>query len=83
MSLADEVFLMDIYPAREKPVEGVTAELIFDKIKSKSKQRCTAGNVQDKLKAVSLEVLATIGAGDIDQLVEPLKRGLELKLKLK
>ena len=81
LSLADEVFLMDIYPAREKPVEGVTAELIFDKIKSKSKQRCTVGNVQDKLKAVNLEVLATIGAGDIDQLIEPLKRGLELKLK--
>ncbi|MCG8317931.1 MAG: UDP-N-acetylmuramate--L-alanine ligase [Cytophagales bacterium] len=76
LSLADEVFLMDIYPAREQPIEGVTADIIFDKIKSKSKIKCTAANVLDKIKAVEPEVLATIGAGDIDQLVGPLKQVL-------
>lgn len=77
LSMADEVFLMDIYPAREKPIEGVTADTIFEKIRSESKVRCTAENVMDKIKTSDLEVLATIGAGNIDQLVDPLKQVLK------
>ncbi|MDN5211564.1 UDP-N-acetylmuramate--L-alanine ligase [Fulvivirgaceae bacterium BMA12] len=78
LSLADEVFLMDIYPAREEPIEGVTADLIFDGLAVKSKARCNKKDVLDKIKAVDLEVLATIGAGDIDQLIDPLKQLLKV-----
>jgi UDP-N-acetylmuramate--alanine ligase len=77
LSLADNVLLLDIYPARELPMEGVTSELIFRDIRAKTKRRCTK---DDLLKIVSSErptLLVTVGAGDVDQLLPQLKSRLE------
>lgn len=73
LSIADEVILLDIYPARELPMEGVTSVLIYDKLKSKSKLNIKKEELLDKLKGKQLEVVVTIGAGDIDKLVQPIK----------
>ena len=72
----DEIFLMDIYPARELPIEGVTAEIIFNKMKNKNKHRVTLNNVVDFLKDKKVEVLMTIGAGNINTVIEPIKKCL-------
>jgi UDP-N-acetylmuramate--alanine ligase len=73
LSIADEVILLDIYPARELPVEGVTSALIYDKLKSKSKLNIKKEDLVATLKGKNLEVVVTIGAGDIDKLVQPIK----------
>jgi UDP-N-acetylmuramate--alanine ligase len=65
----DEILLMDIYPARELPIPGVTSEIIFDKMKNPNKVLVTKANTLDVLKTKHLDVLMTIGAGDIDTLV--------------
>jgi UDP-N-acetylmuramate--alanine ligase len=64
--------LLEIYPARERAIEGVSAKTLFDKIQVKSKVLCSMENVLDELKKRKPEVLLTLGAGDIDQLVEPI-----------
>ncbi|MDR0687314.1 MAG: UDP-N-acetylmuramate--L-alanine ligase [Prevotellaceae bacterium] len=69
LSLLDELILLDIYPAREKPVEGVTSSLIFDKVSIASKTMCSKSELPDILKAKKLQVLVTLGAGDIDAMV--------------
>ena len=83
LSLADKVILLDIYPARELPLTGVTSEIIFDRITAKEKILCKHSELIGKLTAEKdLEVLATVGAGDIDQLVEPIKNMLTKKYEL-
>ena len=72
----DEIFLLDIYPAREMPLPGVTSDIIFEKMKNPCKHRIRLGNVVDFLKNKKIEVLMTIGAGDIDTLVGPIKEML-------
>lgn len=74
----DEVFLMDIYPARELPIEGVTADIIFNKMKNSHKTLVTKQNLMKTLtKHQSTEgafdVVMTLGAGDIDTFVKPIK----------
>lgn len=69
LSLADEVILLEIYPAREQPIEGVTSEIIFNGIWSPRKQLCRKSELMDVLAAKHLDVLLTIGAGDIDTFV--------------
>jgi UDP-N-acetylmuramate--alanine ligase len=76
LSLADNVILLDIYPARELPIEGVSSDLIFDKITS-DKIQCLKSSLIDVLKNRSLDVVATIGAGDIDSYIESIKKVLE------
>ncbi|ELR71855.1 UDP-N-acetylmuramate--alanine ligase [Fulvivirga imtechensis AK7] len=71
LSLADEVILLDIYPAREEPIEGVSADIIFKDISADSKMMCSKTQLVEVLKKKDLEVVATIGAGDIDRLVYP------------
>ena len=73
LSLADEVILLDIYPAREEPIEGVTSEIIFKNISVDQKVQCSKGELLDYLKDRELDVVATIGAGDIDQMVLPVR----------
>jgi UDP-N-acetylmuramate--alanine ligase len=75
---ADEVFLLPIYPAREQPIEGVTSEMIAEKMTAgkarvESKERLLA-IIKDKADKGGLELLITAGAGDIDSLVEPIRR---------
>jgi UDP-N-acetylmuramate--alanine ligase len=79
LSLADEVLLMDIYPAREEPIPGVTSDILFDAITSPVRIRCSKKDVVEKLEDLDIEVLATVGAGDIDTLVKPIKQMLNRK----
>jgi UDP-N-acetylmuramate--alanine ligase len=73
LSLLDTVVLLDIYPARELPMEGVTSKIIFDKMTSANKILCNKAEAVELLKRQEPEVLLTLGAGDIDQLVGILK----------
>jgi UDP-N-acetylmuramate--alanine ligase len=74
LSLLDELILLDIYPARELPIAGVTSKMIFDLVSIPNKTLCRKEDVLDEMKARKVEVLLTLGAGDIDQLVDPLKK---------
>lgn len=70
LSLLDEVIVLDIYPAREKPIEGVTSELIYNNIKQGvKKQLCYKKDLLSLLSTEKLDVLMTIGAGNIDSMV--------------
>ncbi|MCU0347015.1 MAG: UDP-N-acetylmuramate--L-alanine ligase [Saprospiraceae bacterium] len=69
----DEIILMDIYPARELPMPGVTSEIVFDKMKNPNRVLATKANVLELLKTKDLDVVMTIGAGDIDTFVRPIK----------
>ncbi len=75
LSLADEVLLLDIYPARELPIAGVTSAMLYDNINT-AKQMCKKEEVVEVLKDKDIEVIVTLGAGDIDQLVLPIKEYL-------
>ncbi len=77
LSMLDALILLDIYPARELPMPGVTSQIIFDKVTIKDKQMCSLDDAVDVLKKRNVEVLLTLGAGDIDQLVLPIKHYLE------
>lgn len=70
----DELILLDIYPARELPIEGVSSELIFNKISIKNKQFSSLDNLIDTLSGKEIEVLLTMGAGNIDKKVMEIKK---------
>jgi UDP-N-acetylmuramate--alanine ligase len=80
LNIADEVFLLPIYPARELPIEGVNSEMIAALMNNPKVKCCSKTEiveiVKHKLEAGELEMLITAGAGDIDTLVEPLKNTL-------
>jgi UDP-N-acetylmuramate--alanine ligase len=76
LSLLDQVILLDIYPAREQPIPGVDAALIFDKITVKNKQLLSKENLIENLSIGEGEVLMTLGAGDIDTMVIPIREKL-------
>ena len=79
LSLADELILLDIYPARELPITGVTSQMLLEKVTCKN-QLCKKENVIELLKSKNdLEVLVTIGAGDIDTLVSKIRNMKNLK----
>jgi UDP-N-acetylmuramate--alanine ligase len=77
LSELNEVILLEIYPAREMPIEGVSSQMLLNKISGTNKSLLQKKEVIDDLKDRELEVLLTLGAGDIDQLVEPIKTELE------
>lgn len=78
LSKADELVLLDIYPAREKPMPGVTSELILNQASCGVKELLPKEEILENLfKNGDFDVLATIGAGDIDTLVEPIRNFLE------
>ncbi len=72
LSGLDELILLGIYPAREKPMEGVSSELIFKKVELKDKILIEREQLMPVLAERKPEVLLTLGAGDIDQFVEPI-----------
>lgn len=76
LSIANEVFLLDIYPARELPIEGVTSKIILDKITSK-KHLVSNAELLEAVKTNQPKVFLTLGAGDIDLLIKPIKEILE------
>ena len=66
LSQADEIILLDIYPARELPMEGVTSNLIFEHINTPEKSTCLKTELLIHLQKKHFDVLLTVGAGDID-----------------
>ncbi|MCQ2308878.1 MAG: UDP-N-acetylmuramate--L-alanine ligase [Bacteroidales bacterium] len=69
LSIADRVILLDIYPARELPIEGVTSSALLEKITSRDKMLCTKDNLVSTVKGIDPELIMTMGAGDIDRFV--------------
>jgi UDP-N-acetylmuramate--alanine ligase len=80
LELLDRLILLDIYPARELPIEGITSSMLLDKVKIKNKKLCTKAQLVSEVTSDMPEVLVTMGAGDIDRLVEPLKNALLKKI---
>ncbi len=76
LSTVDELLLLDIYPARELPVEGINSEFLLNKMTSQNKQLVSKDDVIQIIKNKNPELLITVGAGDIDTLVLPLKEVL-------
>jgi len=74
LGLLDQLILLDIYPARELPIEGVNAGLIFNKVKLTDKIMCSSDQLLSRLRDMDIQVLITLGAGDIDTLVDPIKK---------
>jgi UDP-N-acetylmuramate--alanine ligase len=71
LSLLDDVVIMDIYPAREEPIPGVTSDLIFDNLRSGiKKQLCTKSTIMDSIREKDFDVLVTLGAGDIENFAD-------------
>ncbi|WP_295768365.1 UDP-N-acetylmuramate--L-alanine ligase [uncultured Mucilaginibacter sp.] len=77
LDMADELLMLDIYPARELPIAGVNSALILSKMQLNNKQLLSKQDVVDYVQSQQPELLLTVGAGDIDQLVEPLKQALQ------
>jgi len=73
LSTVDELLLLDIYPARELPMAGINSQLLLDKISLTNKEICKKDLVLERIKVKRPELLLTVGAGDIDTLIEPLK----------
>lgn len=76
LSQLDELILLPIYPARELPIEGVTSDRLLDKISIQNKHLMDAKTTLNYLSKIDNGVVLTIGAGDIDRIVEPLKNSL-------
>ena len=78
LSMADEVVLADIYPAREEPIPGVTSKIIFDRIKCDHKVMISKEDFVDTMKNRKFEVLLTAGAGnlslEVPRLVDEIKK---------
>ena len=76
LSTLDEVTLLEIYPAREEPIDGITSSALLEKISAEKKNLQTKAAVLDSITRSNIDVLLTMGAGDIDQLVSPIKAKL-------
>lgn len=74
LSMLDELILLDVYPAREEPIDGVSSQLIFDKVTIKNKTMCCKEDVLSLLKSSHHEVVVTLGAGDIDTLLPDIEK---------
>ncbi|MDX9883783.1 MAG: UDP-N-acetylmuramate--L-alanine ligase [Prolixibacteraceae bacterium] len=70
LDLLDEIVLLDIYPAREEPIPGVTSDVIFQKLKKNNKVRCSKAELPELAKSFKPGVVLMMGAGDIDTMVE-------------
>jgi UDP-N-acetylmuramate--alanine ligase len=79
LDLLDELILLEIYPARELPIEGVTSDIIFDRVKTGNKVMCTREKLLDLLADKDTDVMMTLGAGDVDRFVEPITKLLTRK----
>jgi UDP-N-acetylmuramate--alanine ligase len=77
LAQADELILLPIYPARELPIPGIDSQWLFDKIKLEDKILVDKDAIFTYLNRESLQVLMTLGAGDIDTLVSPISNWLE------
>lgn len=76
LSQFDELLLMDIYPARELPMEGVTSEWLLNKVDNQNKKLVSKENVIESILESDAQIIVTIGAGDIGELVGSIKKAL-------
>jgi UDP-N-acetylmuramate--alanine ligase len=76
LNLAEELIITNIFPAREQPIIGVDSNMILDFCSNDKKQICDTSEVLDVLSKNKIDVLVTLGAGDISSLVEPIKHML-------
>jgi UDP-N-acetylmuramate--alanine ligase len=76
----DEVILLPVYPAREKPISGISSDLILGKMKLQNRKLLRMDEILPWLDPGKLDVLVTIGAGDIDRLVSPIEEKLKAKI---
>ena len=74
LAQADELILLDIYPAREKPIEGITSATLLEKVDIADKKLCSKAELISLIDSEKPELLVTMGAGDIDRFVEPLEK---------
>ena len=72
LSAVDQLILLDIYPAREEPIPGVTSEMIFKDVQAPEKVLLKKEELMDYLQDAPLDVLVTFGAGNIDRFIEPI-----------
>lgn len=77
LSMIDDLIMLDIYPARELPIEGVNSAMILDNIKNPAKQILSKQDAIEYVRTNKPELLLTVGAGDIDTLIQPLKMILQ------
>lgn len=80
LSQFDEIILLDIYPARELPMEGITSQWLLSKIDNSTKKLVEKNNLIEEVLASDATVIVTIGAGDIGELVKPIKERLHEKV---
>ncbi len=73
LSLTDELLLMDIYPARELPIEGITSDVLLKLIPSENKKVVSKETLLAELEKLNFDVVVTAGAGDIDRFIQPIK----------
>ena len=73
LAMADDLILLDIYPAREKPIEGISSQVLLDKTPLEHKCLCEKENLLDTIAQRKPALLVTMGAGNIDRFVEPLQ----------
>lgn len=73
LALADTLILLDIYPARELPIEGITSQALLDRVQLADKRLCSKSELVNLIESEKPELLVTMGAGDIDRFVEPLE----------
>jgi UDP-N-acetylmuramate--alanine ligase len=77
LSELNDLLLMDIYPAREEPIEGVDSQMLLNKVRLVNKKLVAPENLVEEVLRLSPEILLTMGAGDIDRMIEPLKNALD------
>lgn len=77
LSMVDDLIMLEIYPARELPIEGVSSSMILENVNNTSKRILTKHAALDFVKSNKPELLLTVGAGDIDTLVQPIKEILQ------
>lgn len=80
LSQADKLILLDIYPAREEPIPGVTSDIIFDKVTLDEKVLMMKEELMEYLKDEPIDILITFGAGNIDRFIEPITEMLKNRI---
>ena len=80
LSKVDKLILLDIYPAREEPIPGVTSEIIFKDVTAPQKVLLKKEELMDYLSNEPLDVLVTFGAGNIDRFIEPITELLKKRI---
>jgi UDP-N-acetylmuramate--alanine ligase len=82
LDLLDECILLEIYPARELPIPGVDSNLLLNKMKTAKKSICSKQDLIKEMAGRDVEIVITMGAGDIDTLVAPLKEELMKRISM-